>query len=74
MPSRLPPLLVMRRLLQSAFFGVLYGMRAIAVAIIWIAVLPLVTVWTWRMYFSMGDSTYVLVVALHIFMLITLVY
>ncbi|KAH8832844.1 hypothetical protein DL96DRAFT_1667326 [Flagelloscypha sp. PMI_526] len=57
MPHRLPFFLILRRLVQSAFFAFLYGIRAVAVTVIWIAVLPLVTVWTWRMYFSMGDST-----------------
>lgn len=57
MPSTLPPVLVVRRLAQQALFGLLFVMRAIAVATIWLAVLPWATVWTWRMYFSMGEST-----------------
>ena len=60
MPSTLPPVLLIRRLIQHTLFGVLFVLRAIAVAIIWLAVLPWVTVWTWRMYFSMGESTYVI--------------
>ncbi|KAH9479708.1 ERAD-associated E3 ubiquitin-protein ligase doa10 [Psilocybe cubensis] len=56
MPSSLPPLLLIRRLLQQLFFAVLFVLRGIAVATIWLGVLPWVTVWTWRMYFSMGES------------------
>lgn len=60
MPNTLPPVLLIRRLIQHFLFGVLFVFRAIAVTIIWLAVLPWVTVWTWRMYFSMGESTYVI--------------
>lgn len=57
MPTRLPPVLLLRRVAQQSFFAMLFAVRAIAVAIIWLAVLPWVTVMTWRMYFSMGDTT-----------------
>ncbi|KAF8872840.1 hypothetical protein CPB84DRAFT_1818035 [Gymnopilus junonius] len=57
MPSSLPPLLLIKRLLQQLFFVLLFVLRALAVAAIWLGVLPWVTVWTWRMYFSMGEST-----------------
>ncbi|KAJ7663829.1 hypothetical protein DFH06DRAFT_1393557 [Mycena polygramma] len=57
MPTRLPPVLLLRRVAQQSFFAMLFAVRAVAVAIIWLAVLPWVTVMTWRMYFSMGDST-----------------
>ncbi|KAK7031639.1 RING-CH-type domain-containing protein [Favolaschia claudopus] len=57
MPSRLPPVLLLRRVAQQSFFAMLFAVRAVVVAIIWLAVLPWVTVMTWRMYFSMGDST-----------------
>jgi E3 ubiquitin-protein ligase DOA10 len=59
MPARLPPVLLLRRLAQQSFFAVVFGIRAVAVAVVWLAVLPWITVWTWRMYFTMGDSTYV---------------
>jgi len=58
MPARLPPVLLLRRLAQQLFFALLLGIRAIVVALVWLAVLPWITVWTWRMYFAMGDSTY----------------
>jgi len=57
MPARLPTILLVRRLSQHGLIAILFIVRAIAVAIIWLAVLPWATVWTWRMYFSMGDST-----------------
>lgn len=50
-------MLLTRRLSQHGFLAILFVLRAIAVAIIWLAVLPWVTVWTWRMYLSMGEST-----------------
>jgi E3 ubiquitin-protein ligase MARCH6 len=55
---RLPPVLLIRQLAKQSLFALLFGVRAIAVAVIWLAVLPWITVWTWRIYFSMGDSTY----------------
>lgn len=57
MPSTLPPVLLLKRLIETMLFGLLFVMRAVAVAAIWLGVLPWVTVWTWRMYFSMGEST-----------------
>ncbi|KAI6167328.1 hypothetical protein EDD17DRAFT_1469209 [Pisolithus thermaeus] len=57
MPDKLPPLLVVRRLAQQALFGVLFGLRAIMITTIWLAVLPWITIWTWRLYFTMGEST-----------------
>jgi len=49
----------MRRLIQHFLFAILFILRGVAVMTIWLGVLPWVTVWTWRMYFSMGESTYV---------------
>ncbi|KAF8074708.1 hypothetical protein FPV67DRAFT_1474663 [Lyophyllum atratum] len=57
MPSTLPPVLLIRRLIQQTLFALLFGVRGIVVGIIWLGVLPWATVWTWRMYFSMGEST-----------------
>lgn len=57
MPNSLPPLLLIRRLAQQAFFVSLFGLRAILVAIVWLALLPWITIWTWRVYFTMGEST-----------------
>ncbi|KDQ50759.1 hypothetical protein JAAARDRAFT_81797 [Jaapia argillacea MUCL 33604] len=57
MPARLPPVLLIRRLAQQLFFALLFCVRAVVVGTIWLALLPYVTLWTWRMYFAMGDST-----------------
>ncbi|KAE9399180.1 hypothetical protein BT96DRAFT_965714 [Gymnopus androsaceus JB14] len=57
MPSTLPPLLMIRRLIQQGFYAVLMIFRAIVVSLVWLAIVPLLTVWSWRVYFSMGDST-----------------
>ncbi|KAF9077991.1 hypothetical protein BDP27DRAFT_1310544 [Rhodocollybia butyracea] len=57
MPSSLPPLLMIRRLIQQGFYAMLMVIRAIVVSLVWLSFLPLLTVWSWRMYFSMGDST-----------------
>ncbi|KAI9573863.1 hypothetical protein HD554DRAFT_2012394, partial [Boletus coccyginus] len=57
MPTSLPPLLLVRRLAQQAFFASLFGVRAVLIAIVWLALLPWITIWTWRVYFTMGEST-----------------
>ncbi|KII87240.1 hypothetical protein PLICRDRAFT_93037 [Plicaturopsis crispa FD-325 SS-3] len=57
MPARLPTFLVLRHLAQQSFFAVIFCLRAVVVGCIWLAVLPWITVWTWRMYFTMGDLT-----------------
>ncbi|PPQ87179.1 hypothetical protein CVT26_014436 [Gymnopilus dilepis] len=59
MPSSLPPLLLIKRLLQQLFWALFFVLRSVAVASIWLGVLPLVTVWTLRLYFGMGESMYV---------------
>ncbi|CAL1715156.1 unnamed protein product [Somion occarium] len=57
MPARLPITLVIRRLIQQAALAVLFAFRGILVGTVWLAFLPWATVWTWRMYFAMGDAT-----------------
>lgn len=57
MPSHLPPLLLVRRLIQQFLFAILFVIRVVVVALMWLAVLPWITVWTWRMYFAMGETT-----------------
>lgn len=56
MPSRLPIILVIKRLIQQVLFGLLFILRGAIVGVIWLGLLPWVTVWAWRMYFSLGDS------------------
>ncbi|KAG7093540.1 hypothetical protein E1B28_007211 [Marasmius oreades] len=57
MPSTLPPFLMLRQLVKQVIFAILFGFRAFAVATVWLAVVPLITVWSWRMYFALGDNT-----------------
>ncbi|KAJ3890861.1 hypothetical protein GG344DRAFT_48592, partial [Lentinula edodes] len=56
MPSTLPPLLMMRRLIQQGFYALLMVIRAIVVSLVWLSLVPLLTVWSWRAYFRMGES------------------
>jgi E3 ubiquitin-protein ligase MARCH6 len=55
MPTRLPPVLLLRRVAQQSFFAIIFAVRAVAVATIWLAVLPWVTVMSWRLFFYVGD-------------------
>ncbi|CDO76301.1 hypothetical protein BN946_scf184917.g17 [Trametes cinnabarina] len=55
MPEKLPFFLVLRQFSQQLAFAVLFGLRAVLVASIWLAALPWATIWTWRMYFAMGN-------------------
>ncbi|KAH0582550.1 hypothetical protein H2248_010489 [Termitomyces sp. 'cryptogamus'] len=57
MPTSLPTLLLVKKLIQQILFALLFGLRGIVVGVIWLTALPWATVWTWRMYFSMGEST-----------------
>ncbi|KAF9266796.1 hypothetical protein L218DRAFT_955901 [Marasmius fiardii PR-910] len=57
MPSTLPPFLMLRQLVKQIIFAILFGFRAFAVATVWLAAVPLITVWSWRMYFALGDNT-----------------
>ncbi|OAX41033.1 hypothetical protein K503DRAFT_713394 [Rhizopogon vinicolor AM-OR11-026] len=57
MPPTLPPFLLFRRLAQQALFAILFGLRAVLVGTVWLAVLPWITIWTWRVYFTMGETT-----------------
>ena len=61
MPRHLPLILLVRKLAQQVAFAIFFCIRAVIVSFVWLAILPWVTVWTWRMYFAMGNSTYVTV-------------
>ena len=60
MPKRLPVVLLLRKFAQQVAFAIIFCIRAVIVSFVWLAVLPWITVWTWRMYFAMGNSTYVI--------------
>ncbi|SJL04278.1 uncharacterized protein ARMOST_07639 [Armillaria ostoyae] len=55
MPPRLPPALLLRRLAQQVLFASLFALRVVAVALVWLTVLPWATVWTWRICFTIGE-------------------
>ncbi|KAI0642432.1 hypothetical protein C8Q79DRAFT_917921 [Trametes meyenii] len=55
MPERLPFFLILRQFSRQLVSAVLFGLRAVLVSSIWLAALPWATVWTWRMYFAMGN-------------------
>ncbi|KAI9440783.1 hypothetical protein H4582DRAFT_2110852 [Lactarius indigo] len=70
MPGQLPVVLLLRKFAQQVAFAILFCIRAVIVSFVWLAVLPWVTVWTWRMYFAMGNSTYVIMTG-NIYLLLT---
>ncbi|KAI0831910.1 hypothetical protein BC628DRAFT_1350502 [Trametes gibbosa] len=55
MPERLPFYLILRQFSRQLVSAVLFGLRTVLVASIWLAALPWATIWTWRMYFAMGN-------------------
>jgi hypothetical protein len=57
MPEQIPFHYIIRRFLQQSFFATLFLLRAAFVSFIWLCFLPWMTLWTWRMYFVMGEST-----------------
>ncbi|KAL1742132.1 hypothetical protein HDZ31DRAFT_84364 [Schizophyllum fasciatum] len=57
MPQTLPPWLIARRAAKSVFSSVIFCLRAIMVATIWLGVLPFSTVYAWRAYFRLGNVT-----------------
>lgn len=57
MPVRMPIHLLARTFAEQSVYAVLFGIRFVLVTCMWLGILPLVTVWTWRMYFSLGENT-----------------
>ncbi|TBU39775.1 hypothetical protein BD309DRAFT_1083198 [Dichomitus squalens] len=56
MPERLPILLILRQFSHQVVSAILFALRAALVATVWLAALPWATIWTWRVYFALGDS------------------
>lgn len=56
MPDRLPPVLFVRRLAVQLFQWQLFGMRALFVSTVWLALLPYMTIQVWRFYFWLGEG------------------
>ncbi|THH10456.1 hypothetical protein EW146_g8363 [Bondarzewia mesenterica] len=57
MRRHFPVALLLQCFIQHVLFAILFCMHAVVVALGWLAVLPWVTIWTWRMYFAIGNST-----------------
>lgn len=60
MPERLPTFLLLQQISRQAFSTATFSLRVAVVAIVWLAMVPWATIWTWRMYFTFGNSTCVL--------------
>jgi E3 ubiquitin-protein ligase MARCH6 len=56
MPESLPPLMVVRHFIRQLFLALLSLARIVCVTSVWLALMPWFTMWTWNMYFTMGDS------------------
>ena len=56
MPDRLPVLLIMRQVSNQIVSAILFVLRAALVATVWLAALPWLTIWTWRFYFTIGNT------------------
>ena len=56
MPKQIPLLLFVRKFIQKIFWAIVLGIRGVLVVTIWLAIIPYVTIWTWRFYFVMGDN------------------
>ena len=56
MPERLPALLFARRLAVQLFQWQMFGIRAIFVSSVWLALLPYMTIQIWRLYFWGGRA------------------
>src|SRR6266850_70589 len=61
MPRDLPAILLLRKLAQQVVFVCFFCIRAIIVSFVWLAILPWVVFLSWRLYFSLGNNTYVTV-------------
>jgi hypothetical protein len=61
MPRDLPVILLLRKLAQQVVFACFFCIRAIIVSFVWLAILPWVVFLSWRVYFSIGNYTYVTV-------------
>ncbi|KAF8518939.1 hypothetical protein BU17DRAFT_48138, partial [Hysterangium stoloniferum] len=55
MPERVPVSIIIRKFAEQVVSAVLFMIRAILVAFVWLTLLPYGTLLTWRMYFRMGN-------------------
>ncbi|CUA78051.1 E3 ubiquitin-protein ligase MARCH6 [Rhizoctonia solani] len=56
MPKRLPAELFLRKLSVQMAKVVITSLRLVMISIIWLAILPCLTLWVWRFYFWTGEA------------------
>lgn len=56
MPEVIPPALMFQQFNKKLRSGLLFALRATFVGLIWLIILPYITVWIWRLYFFLGDN------------------
>ncbi|KAH7335166.1 hypothetical protein B0J17DRAFT_668903 [Rhizoctonia solani] len=56
MPNRLPAELFLRKLSFQMAKVVVTSLRLVMISVIWLAILPYLTLWVWRFYFWTGEA------------------
>ncbi|CAE6474360.1 unnamed protein product [Rhizoctonia solani] len=56
MPNRLPAELFLRKLSLQMAKVVVTSLRLVMISVIWLAILPYLTLWVWRFYFWTGEA------------------
>lgn len=56
MPIRLPSRIILKRIMHLITSTLATFVRTILVIIVWIILLPTLTIWTWRFYFWSGEN------------------
>ncbi|CAE6428946.1 unnamed protein product [Rhizoctonia solani] len=56
MPRRLPAELFLRKLSLQMAKVVITSLRLVMISVIWLAILPYLTLWVWRFYFWTGEA------------------
>ncbi|KAG9001493.1 hypothetical protein FRB93_012094 [Tulasnella sp. JGI-2019a] len=56
MPDTIPVHIVIKRIFKQLFSTMNVGFRAWLVVMIWLTIVPYLTVWAWRCYFWLGDQ------------------
>lgn len=56
MPEEIPPALMLQKFNKTLRSCILFVLRATFVGLIWLIILPYITVWIWRLYFFLGDN------------------
>lgn len=56
MPTRLPLLVLLRQSMSRLAKAAITVIRSVLVIIVWLILLPTLTLWTWRFYFWSGEN------------------